>query len=96
MSEIKPLASSLSGHFSNRSARKAINANAIGSTSLKSIINNANKDSLRDLAMPKPTKSISSAKEGKIKAMSTGGFTLDEIAKATGVSTSTISKILNE
>lgn len=75
---------------------EAINANAIGSTSLKSIINNANKDSLRDLAMPKPTKSISSAKEGKIKAMSTGGFTLDEIAKATGVSTSTISKILNE
>ena len=46
--------------------------------------------------MPKPTKSISPAKENKIKMMSTGGFSLAEIADATGVSTSTISKIINE
>ena len=74
---------------------EAINANAIGSTSLKTIINNANKDTLRDLAMPKQTRTISTAKENKIKMMSTGGFSLDEIAQATGVSTSTISNILN-
>ena len=75
---------------------EAINANAIGSTSLKSIISNANKDSLREYAIPKPTKTISAAKEGKIKQMANSGFTLDEIAKATGVSTSTISKLINE
>ena len=75
---------------------EAINANAVGSTSLKVIINNANKDILRDLAMPKVTRTISPAKENKIKVMAEGGFTLDEIAQATGVSTSSISKIINE
>ena len=74
---------------------EAIQSNALGSTTLKTIINNANKDVLREYAMPKQTRSISAAKQSKIERMADSGFSLDEIAQATGVSTSSISNILN-
>ena len=74
----------------------AINANAIGSTALKTIINNTNKDRLRELAMPKTYNTVSAAKTNKAKAMSNSGYSIAEIAEALNVSTSTVSKIINE
>ena len=74
----------------------AIQAGAIGSTALKEIINNSDKDTLMQLAMPKTASTVSPAKVNKAKMMANSGHTLKEIADAIGVSPSTISKIINE
>lgn len=74
----------------------AINANAIGSTALKTIIANTNKDRLRELAIPKSANTVSPAKSNKAKAMANSGYTLADIAEALDMSTSTVSKIIND
>ena len=74
----------------------AIQAGAIGSTALKEIINNSDKDTLMQLAMPKTANTVSPAKVNKAKMMANSGHSLKEIADAIGVSPSTISKIVNE
>ena len=59
------------------------------------IINHADKDKVRQLATPRETNNtVSAFKESRIKAMSANGLTIKEIANATGVSTSTVSKLL--
>ena len=75
---------------------KAIQSGAIGSTALKTIIANTNKDNLLSFAMPKTQNTVSPAKVSKAKAMANGGWTLSEISDSLGLSTSTISKIINE
>ncbi len=74
---------------------EAIQKGAISETKLKQILNNTDIDKLRERAMPKLTTSPSSAQIAKIKALSASNYTLGEIAKATGFSTSTISKYLS-
>ena len=73
---------------------EAIQAGAISETKLKRILNNTDIDKLRERATPKATTTVSTAKINKIKAMSASNKTLQEIAAATGLSTSTISKYL--
>lgn len=74
---------------------EAIQAGAISESKLIQIINHADKDKLRQLATPRESSTtVSSYKESRIKAMSNNGLTLNEIAKATGVSVSTVSKVL--
>ena len=73
---------------------KAIQAGAISATKLKQIINNADSSTLKQLAMPRTTTTLSSAKVSRMKSMSNKGYTTNEIAAALGVSTSTVIKYL--
>ena len=73
---------------------EAIQAGAISENKLIQILNNSDKDRLRQLSTPRTTTNLSSAKVNKIKAMSNSNYTLQEIAKSLGVSTSTVSKYL--
>lgn len=73
---------------------EAIQAGAISKSTLKKILDNTDVDALRQRAMPKTTTTLSTAKINKINAMKASGKTISEIAAATGVSTSTVSKYL--
>ena len=73
---------------------EAIQAGAISENKLKLIIDNADMSELRQRATPRSTATLSSAKASKIMAMSANGKTISEIAKACGVSASTVSKCL--
>lgn len=73
---------------------EAIQAGAISENHLKKILDNTDIDSLRERATPKATKTLNQAKINRIKAMSASNFTIEQIAKKLGVSTSTVSKYL--
>ena len=72
----------------------AIQAGAISENKLTQIIDNADIKTLRQLATPRATTTISTAKANKIAAMRASGHTTAEIAEACGVSTSTVTKYL--
>lgn len=72
----------------------AIQAGAISENKLKQILANTDVDVLRQRATPRSYTTISSAKANRIQAMRASGKTLSEIAKAIGVSTSTVSDYL--
>lgn len=74
---------------------EAIQAGAISENKLTQILNNTNIDTLRQRATPRATTSLSTAKQNRISAMSTSGYSTSEIAEALGISTSTVSKYLN-
>lgn len=71
---------------------KAIQAGAITDTTLTSIMRYADADKLRERAMPKNDGSISDVKQQKIARMRKSGYSNEEIAKAAGVSVSTVIK----
>lgn len=73
---------------------EAIQSGAISKTTLKRILNNTDVDALRERAMPKETKSLSSGQISRAKALAANGYTLDEISKKLGKSPSTISDYL--
>lgn len=73
---------------------EAIQAGAISENKLKQILNNADADKLRQRATPRATTTLSAAKVSQIKSMSASNYTLSEIAKKLGVSTSTVSQYL--
>lgn len=73
---------------------EAIQAGAISENQLKKILNNTDIDNLRQRATPRATSTLNAAKVSRIKAMSASNFSLEEIAKQLGVSTSTVSKYL--
>lgn len=73
---------------------EAIQAGAISDSKLTKIFKYADSDDLRKRATPRQTKSLSDAKINKLKAMDTSGYTIDQIADALGVSTSTVSAYL--
>lgn len=71
---------------------KAIQAGAISNNKLDQILKNTNMDKVKQLATPKSTKALASAKLSRAKAlMSSGRYTMAEIAEAVGVSVSTLS-----
>ena len=72
---------------------EAIQSGAISETTLKRMLNNCDPDSLRQRAMPKESKTLTTAKMNRIKAMS-ASYTIAQIADKLGVSTSTVSKYL--
>ena len=72
----------------------AIQAGAISENKLKQILANTDVDALRQRATPRSYTTVNSAKASRIKAMKASGKTLSEIAKAVGVSTSTVSEYL--
>ena len=69
---------------------EAIQAGAISNNKLLQILNNADSDKLKQLAMPRETKAVSDAKIARMKALSASGYSLKEIAEAVGVSPSTV------
>lgn len=73
---------------------EAIQAGAISESKLKRILNNADVDSLRSRAMPKTSTTLSTGKINRIRSMSESNYSLNEIAAALNVSTSTVSKYL--
>lgn len=74
---------------------EAIQAGAITDSKLSSILRYADMDKVKERAMPKTKAKLTTAKQNKIKSMSGMGYTIAEIAKAIGVSTSTVSQYLN-
>lgn len=72
---------------------EAIQAGAISESILKRILDNSDPASLRQRAMPKAVNTLSDAKIGRIKAMSSS-YTIKQIADKLGLSTSTVSKYL--
>lgn len=76
---------------------EAINANAINSTKLKSILNNADLDSLRMVSMPKKEKGLSDSKIARAKAMlASGYYTQADVAEQFGISPTTLRRYLKE
>ena len=73
---------------------EAIQAGAISENQLYAILKATDTDKLRERATPRESTTLSSAKQNKIDAMKASGYTIDEIAKAIGVSTSTVNKYL--
>ena len=73
----------------------AVNKGAVSNELCSNIVNNSDLTMLKKLSMPKTNSaSLSSAKQAKIKAMSSSGFSLSEIAEVLGVSPSTVSKYI--
>ena len=73
---------------------EAIQAGAISENKLTEILNHVDIDDLRQRATPRTTTSLSTAKINKISAMNASGYSTADIAKAIGVSPSTVSKYL--
>ena len=72
---------------------EAIQSGAITKSMLSDIIDNANQDIIKELATPRKNKTeISDAKKNRIKALAASGKSQSEIAKALGISVSTVNK----
>ena len=74
---------------------EAIQAGAISESRLNRILANTDTDVLRGYAMPKSRSSVTPAKAAMIKAMRASNYSINDIAKKAGVSTSTIYEYLN-
>ena len=75
---------------------EAINANAINSTKLKSILNNADLDSLKELTSPKKHKGLTDSQLARAKAMlASGYYTQADVAEQFGISPTTLRKYLD-
>lgn len=75
---------------------EAIQARAISPTKLKEILDNANMETIKKRATPRKETSLSATKISRIKSLDASGLTIAEIADSLGVSTSTVSKYLND
>lgn len=74
---------------------EAIQAGAISPNRLKKILNNADMDTVKRMAMPKNSKQLSEAKIAHIETLKNSGYTTEQIANKLGVSTSTVIKYLS-
>ena len=73
---------------------EAIQAGAISTSKLEQILSNADSDKVKQLATPKKSVAVSSSQVTRIKSMLNFGYTQAEVAEATGLSVSTVSKYL--
>jgi len=73
---------------------EAIQAGAITDSKLQQILNHTDVDKLRQRATPRTTTALSKAKISRIKSMAASDYTNAEIAKALGISSSTVVKYL--
>lgn len=73
---------------------EAIQAGAISENVLTQILNNTDIDKVRERATPRSTTALRQSQINKIEAMKNSGYTIDEIAKAVGVSSSTVTKYI--
>ena len=70
---------------------EAIQSGAISESKLKDILLNSDMDVVRQLATPKSRNTVSKSTVNRIQAYKNNGYTIAEIAKALGISTSTVS-----
>ena len=73
---------------------EAIQAGAISENTLTKILANTDVDNLRERATPRASTALSTTKVNTIKSMSASNYTIEQIAKKLGVSTTTVSKYL--
>lgn len=73
---------------------EAIQSGAVSSTRLKSIIDNADIDKVKERAMPRNTGGLTATQKSRIKAMYAAGHTQREIADKLGISISSVSNYL--
>jgi hypothetical protein len=73
---------------------EAVQNGAISTNILKSILNNADMDQVRQLATPRDNPVMSDAKIRRAKAMTALGYTQAEVADALGVPTSTLASAI--
>lgn len=69
---------------------EAIQSGAISENTLMQIINNSDKDQLKQRATPRTYTALTQAKINKIASMKLSGYTTEQIAKSIGVSPSTV------
>lgn len=74
---------------------EAIQAGAVGKTNLRKMMQYCDKDELKQRALPKATNKIPDSRIALIKSYAGSNFSLDEIARKFGISTSTVSRIMN-
>lgn len=75
---------------------EAIQAGAVSETTLKQLLEHANPDRVKELALPRSSKTITSAQRTRIHNLARSGYTTAEIAEAVRLSASTVSGILGE
>ena len=73
---------------------EAIQARAVSSNKLKQIIGNADKDRLKELAIPKERVTLSSAQLDMARQKIAGNATIADVAKELGVSFTTLNSLL--
>lgn len=81
-------------HFT-QSEWDAIQAGAISPSKLKDMLDNANLDNVKQLAMPKTVTLMTSAKNQRAITMLASGYTQAEVAEALGVSVTTLKNSLS-
>ena len=74
----------------------AIQAGALSPNKLEKILRYGNRDSIKALAMPKPTKKMSSSKMLRAQSMLASGYTQAEVADHLGVGLTTLKIALSE
>lgn len=72
---------------------EAIQAGAMSSSLITKILENTDMDKVKEMAMPSDRTEIAPYQEAKIKKYLSFGYTLDEVAKAVGVSPSTVYRV---
>ncbi len=75
---------------------EAIQKGAISDTMLMNILNNTDIDAVKKRATPKANKELADSKKALAKSWAALGYNISEIADRLGVSTSTVSRIINE
>lgn len=73
---------------------EAIQSGAVSTTTLEKILNNTDLDKVKQLATPRESKTLTSAKASRARAMLARGYTQAEVADALGVSVSTIQSVI--
>ena len=74
---------------------EAIQSGAISENKLSKILRYADTDKIRERATPRSFKEVSPAKQARIRAMAANDMTNAEIAKALGISSTTVSRYLS-
>lgn len=73
---------------------KAVQSGAIHKTTLKDLLQYANQDQVKSLALPKSSKKMTSAKLSRAKSLLKLGYTQQEVAAQLGVSVGTLQNAL--
>lgn len=81
-------------HILTDSQWEAIQAGALHKSKLEEVLAISNSDRVKELALPRTNKPISTSLQARIKSMSANGATQAEISDMLGLSTTTINKVL--
>lgn len=80
-------------HFTEKEW-EAVQAGAISNSRLKTLLEEADMNEVRELATPRTYQTVSTARQQTIKSLSKNGYTQAEIAQRLGISSSTVSRVI--